>query len=664
MVFIRSLRFAGLYSYVEETEFILSHRIVLVGPNNSGKSNIMRIIKLLVDTFNIGKRLDESEISHMGDSPFLEVKLTLSPQETERIIDFLSFFPHGQNRTSQFRDFKNREFLKKNLDTITIKILWQKEVHGYGSEPFIEIYFEKIGMRGGSNYFSGSFPVSNRLFGILGSYPLRNDLYLCDILGKLTGDKESDRVTLAKLTPTEQGSYVSMETIRYGNDVNLDNKGISTLQGLYAYTGLHIQNSQEISFRTLLGIILKKALCYASGKVSTSDVFEVAASLRTFDTQDDFDKKLMARATSLILSRTNELSSDGSNLSQFLFHMMVSANLSDKEKFENIRTAFNDILKTDELTLDVSLEYQPLQQNVNFLGENEPQIPRRPIILITDKRLRKRLPLKQVGAGLAEITYLLSASYGMKNSVILLDEPSVNLHPSLMKSLMRYIERSENQNQFIIITHSAELTQYELFESNADIMYVRKSNQRSTITSLKDKTKEWFEENRSKFKHQIDGRIFFGKCIILTEGESDRNLLGIANYLSLQDASIDLENNDIAIISIGGSSNFDKYRRFLDGFKIPYIILADYDAKRFFPEHGIINKEGISGSDHIYLISCGDLEKFMSEIDIDAYTEAVNEFKGSKPLIAYEFAKKVSMKNPDGLKPIRLFLEKAIKWSK
>lgn len=195
-------------------------------------------------------------------------------------------------------------------------------------------------------------------------------------------------------------------------------------------------------------------------------------------------------------------------------------------------------------------------------------------------------------------------------------------------------------------------------------MHVRKSNQVSKIISLKDKTKEWFEENRSKFKHQIDSRIFFGRCIILTEGESDRNLLGIARYISSQDPSIDLESNDIIIVSIGGSSNFDKYRRLLDGFQIPHVILADSDAKRMFSSSGIINREGISGSENIFLIDGGDLEYFMREIDLDVYTDAEREYKGSKPMIAYEFAKNVSVKNPDALKPIKLFLQQAIKQSK
>jgi predicted ATP-dependent endonuclease of OLD family len=110
---------------------------------------------------------------------------------------------------------------------------------------------------------------------------------------------------------------------------------------------------------------------------------------------------------------------------------------------------------------------------------------------------------------------------------------------------------------------------------------------------LKGKVKEWFEENRSRFKHQIDSRIFFGRCIILTEGESDKNLLGIAHYLESNDSSLDLEGNDIVITSIGGKYNFDKYIKLLQGFGILYVILADSDARSLFSSPGSLTKEAL-----------------------------------------------------------------------
>lgn len=660
MVFIRNLRFGGLYSYPEEIEIELTNNTLLVGPNNSGKSNILRILNLFVDTFTRGKRLTKSETSHKGDDPFLEVKITLSPDETDKLIDFMSFFPNSQNRSSQFRNLKNREILLKKLDDITIKLLWQKEIHDYGSQPFIEIHFEKIGLWGASNYFGGQIPFSNRILPS-GGYPTRTDMFLCDVLGNIS-NTDHDREVLANLSPKE-GAYIILDPVRYGQDIIMDNKGKSTIQNLYSFMKYDIQTNRELSFHVFLGMILKRSSCHTSGRISPYGIMETAQELCNYDTNDDFDKKLMRQASMVSLMHNAELASDGSNLSQYLFHLMVSENYEDTEKFEKIRQAFNDILRADELSLDVALEYKPMDRNVNFAGADE-KVPKRPTILITDNKLRKRLSLKDVGAGLAEIVYLLSASYGLKNSVILLDEPSVNLHPPMMKSLMRYLENNQNQNQFIIITHSAELVQYELFESNASIMYVHKSNQISKIISLKNDTKKWFNENRSNLKHQIDSRIFFGRCIILTEGESDRNLLGIARFLNSQDQSIDLESNDVIIVSIGGSSNFEKYRKLLDGFHIPYAVLADSDAKRFLPSAGIINKDGINGSENIFVIDVGNLEDFMRLIDLGIYTETENEFRGSKPTIAHEFAKKVSVKNPDALKPIKLFLKQAIKLSK
>jgi len=657
MVYIRSLKFSGLYSYSEETEIDLSDRTVLVGPNNSGKSNIMRIIKLVIDTFDHLKRLEESEISHTGNNPFLEIKLTLSPQETSKIVDFLSFYQSGPNRTSEFYKFSNREFLIKNLDNIFMRLSWQREVHGYGSEPFLEINFEKIGIWGGWNMYSGSFPMAGKRLPKLGSFQLRSDLFLCNVLERISNGEDQTQI-LASLDE-RNNAYVTLENIRYSNNVELSDEGKSLLQSLFGFMGYQIQSQQEIAFRSLLGLILKRGIYHASGRVSTHDILDIVEALKTHGQGDDFDRQLASRAASLNLARTHELQSDGSNLPQYLFHLMVSNRFEDKEKFEQIKKAFNEIVKADELSVDVSLEYETVQQHVTF-GEPDPQIPKRPSIVINDKKLGKRFPLRQVGAGLTEIVYLLTASYGMKNSLIMLDEPSVNLHPPMMKALMRYIENSENKNQFIIITHSAELSQYELFESEADLVYIRKTNHISKIKSLKGEVKSWFEENRSRFKHQIDSRVFFGRCIILTEGESDRNLLGMAHYLESADASLDLESNDVVITSVGGKGNFDKYTKLLNGFGIPHVILADSDARSLFSSPGSITKDGITDNYDIIVTDSKDLEQLMRDIDIDAYYEAEKEFKGSKPTIAYEFAKKVSIKNPDALKPVTTLLKHSI----
>ncbi len=660
MVYIRRVKFAGLFSYPEETEIEFSRRSVLVGPNNSGKSNIIRILKLFIDTFSERKRLSESEMSHLDTNPYLEIKLTFSEEETNKIIDFLSFSPSGSNRASKYHDFKNRNSLLKILDDLSIKLTWQREVHGYGSEPYPEFNFEKIGLLASWSFSSSSFPISTKSRP-LNSYHMRSDLYFCDILESLSNNV--DKKEVLSMVDSKEGEFVTLDNVRYQNDVLLDNKGKRVMQDIYSYVGSDIQSSQEVSFVTFLGKILKHGFYHAAGRVSTYDVLDFVENLKTYNNEDDFDKRLNQSAIAFNLARTEELESDGSNLSQYLFHLMVSPNTKDKDKFEKIRHAFNEIMKVDELSFDVSLEYQKTQRQVTF-GQKDPEIPKRPTILIADKKLGKRFPLQQVGAGLAEIIYLLTASYGMQDSVIMLDEPSVNLHPSMMKALMRYIEKPENKNQFITITHSAELTQYELFEGEAELFYVRKSNQISKIKSLKGEVNEWFETNRSRFKHQIDSRIFFGRCVILTEGESDRNLLGISHYLESSDTFIDLSSNDVIVTSVGGMKNFVKYRKLLDSFEIPYLILADSNARSLFDSYGTITKDGIKGENDVYVIDNGNLEDLMKDIDNDVYAKAENEFRGSKPTISFEFTREVLAKNSDALKPIMLLLEKTIKKAK
>ncbi len=71
-----------------------------------------------------------------------------------------------------------------------------------------------------------------------------------------------------------------------------------------------------------------------------------------------------------------------------------------------------------------------------------------------------------------------------------------------------------------------------------------------------------FEKNRPKFKNLIDTRIFFGKCIILTEGESDKNLLtGIARFFEDNDRNLNLNTQDVIIVSAGGKTNFPNYTK-------------------------------------------------------------------------------------------------------
>ena len=106
MVYLKKLKCQGLYSYEEPFELETSNQMIIVGPNNSGKSNFFKLIGLVVDTFLNRKRLENYEIANNAFNPILEIHLELSKGETKKIVDFLSFYPGKPNNYCNFFEFK------------------------------------------------------------------------------------------------------------------------------------------------------------------------------------------------------------------------------------------------------------------------------------------------------------------------------------------------------------------------------------------------------------------------------------------------------------------------------------------------------------------------------------------------------------------------------
>lgn len=674
MVLLKSLRCSGLYSYSEETSIEFSNNTIIVGPNNSGKSNLLRALKLFSDSFSMRKRLQDQEISHNGANPSIEIRLKLTGDEPDKIIDFLSFYPEGNNRGSQFYQFKNREFLKKQIDDIHVTLSWQRTVGGHGTEAYVIIEFEKIGLKL-FNYIYSGYRISTKIPPEGEPTSGIGDKKIQDILDELS-ETENVKDEITKIFELEKNICFDLSYLFHDQNTRMSDKARQTFRELYSYVGYPLESNRQISFTELFGTILKKGILYSSGSRGTFSrtLLDCAKELRYNsaayynqqpDPKSQFDEMVVARAMSKSLEFVDELKDDGSNLPQFLLSLKNSPRYTDIEKFDSIRHAFEEIFHLENLSMDILLEYEDDKRYTQGTTDRKPKFSK---IVIVDQKIGKHFPIDQVGSGIKEVIYLLTTAYGVKNSVVMLDEPAVNLHPPMMRAIMRHLENSKNENQFIIITHSPELLRYELFEASGQVHYVKKLNHVSHLKSLSGDSKNAFEENRRKFKHQIDMRIFFGKCIILTEGESDKNLLtGIAQFFEDTDNTLNLNTQDIIIVSVGGKPNFPKYRQYLDAYEINHIIMADNDAKEdtFSKEkYGIISKNDIKGNGPIFLIENGDLEKLMMEIDEKIYNNIKSVIGDSKPIVALEFAERITMKNPSALDSIKKFLLCAVEMAK
>lgn len=166
-------------------------------------------------------------------------------------------------------------------------------------------------------------------------------------------------------------------------------------------------------------------------------------------------------------------------------------------------------------------------------------------------------------------------SSAVNNSLIIIDEPELNLHPRWQKLLLKFFLRIQEEKncQFVISTHSAS------FLDEATLPHVRRIyrlNQASALSADHGggESAPIFQDAIKLLNAQQNERIFFTQKAVLVEGPSDfviwqkliNTLLEIFGIGEIYE-----------VIEVLGSANFTKYRTFLDLFEIESYIIADLD---------------------------------------------------------------------------------------
>ena len=173
--------------------------------------------------------------------------------------------------------------------------------------------------------------------------------------------------------------------------------------------------------------------------------------------------------------------------------------------------------------------------------------------------------------------------------IILLDEPEIHLHPFMQRNLIREIkEVITNKNigfnniikgyfnidllngQVIIVTHSNNII------SNNYKEYIRMYNESNIVNAVS--ASEIMIERDSE-KHLLrQGReikeSFFAKVVLVYEGISEKGCIeSFAKKLG-----IDLDENDIGVISGDGEGNVKKIKKLLELFNIRTVCVLDRDV--------------------------------------------------------------------------------------
>lgn len=227
-----------------------------------------------------------------------------------------------------------------------------------------------------------------------------------------------------------------------------------------------------------------------------------------------------------------------------------------RRKFDNIQNFVRELLKNDELTIQVPNTKDKIIIEMN--GE--------------------RLPLSYLGTGIHQLVILCCALEIFTDTIFCIEEPEIHLHPELQRKFLDLLKRT--QNRYFITTHSNVFLDYD---DNVSIYHVTHDGEKSKITNI----------NNSKHNHDIlddlgykNSDILQANGIIWVEGPSDRVFLNHWLHLKRHDL---IEGLHYSILFYGGRllSNLSYSPDFLDKTLIPLLkinrnayVIIDKDGKR------------------------------------------------------------------------------------
>ena len=194
-------------------------------------------------------------------------------------------------------------------------------------------------------------------------------------------------------------------------------------------------------------------------------------------------------------------------------------------------------------------------------------------------------PLHEKGTGIqsAIIISLFSLycnEYHNNSSLLIAEEPELFLHPQARRVISAELDKFLNgspdqQRQLIISTHSIEyLKNVDPF--NIIRVYKDSINNCSVVKQLDLETSSQITIELKRFLWSNNTELFFADKVVLVEGGEVYLIPAIVDKLANTKQLLDYEN--ITVSRVNGKGSFLIYIKMLECFNIPFIILGDLDC--------------------------------------------------------------------------------------
>ena len=292
----------------------------------------------------------------------------------------------------------------------------------------------------------------------------------------------------------------------------------------------------------------------------------------------------------------------GNDLSLTLFNLKNSGIRREREKYNKIQREFKSLTGSE---FDIAVK----GRQINDLSDESLGVMSNPFVesfpssntqfqpLGIGKESRKHIiseayvqiikenfpvNIEQAASGVFEILYMLTTIIGETDRILLLDEPELHLHPNMQKRLLKHISDSIScdNNQVITITHSPYFITNELKDTT---WRFTRTNEGTKVHNLLAVLKKIDEQEIKKLDISLTNSdiraLLFARGVIFVEGPSDRIVIEqIDAYLSKKGEGTNLAANEWSVIDIGGKKSLSTFLKLSDLLDVPSLCIMDYDA--------------------------------------------------------------------------------------
>jgi predicted ATPase len=207
------------------------------------------------------------------------------------------------------------------------------------------------------------------------------------------------------------------------------------------------------------------------------------------------------------------------------------------------------------------------------------------------------IPLEFSGAGIAEALLLSAVLAGSIGQIVLLDEPALNLHPTMQTALLEALQALAHQpeserSQFLVNTHTPTLIPPDEVE-HVSRFTLQKGH---TVRQVLEVSQNDVIKLKQLLRGNLEVRAFlFSRAVLLVEGETELGVLPV--WCS------EIVRQDIALYAVGGKGAFVSPLRLIQNFGVPWAIIGDGEVLWDLGEKK--SRQGPQGQVERILTICG-----------------------------------------------------------